>query len=360
MPGSFYLPVYLTVISLLTCVQYTYYKRSNYGFLASRRVVDPVNSFLFAVLVSVFIGLRPQYWGFVDMNNYIDWYPVMWGYEFSFDWNAENFLFDNLYSFMSCSGIHWHYFFLVIAFIYFGCMWYSCWKLFPYDTQVAFLTCLAAFSTFSYGTNGVKAGAAASLFLTALSYRRNLLMTTLFLFLSLGFHHSMMLPIGAFILAYFYRNTKVYFLVWGLCLLMAAAHITYFQTLLAGFSDERGTDYLLSVGNDWGGKTGFRIDFIIYSAMPILVGYWAIFRRGVRSMFYEFVLSVYLITNAIWLLCMYASFTNRIAYLSWSMYPIVLIYPFLNENFGKDRYKQFAKVTLFHLLFTLFMEIVYY
>ena len=120
-------------------------------------------------------------------------------------------------------------------------------------------------------------------------------------------------------------------------------------------------NYLNDVNGAWGGKTGFRIDFVIYSAMPILVGYWAVYKKKLQlSKIYTCLLNLYMVLNGTWMLCMYANFTNRIAYLSWFLYPIVLIYPYLNENWGPTRYKDFSKVMLAHLGFTLFMKFVYY
>ena len=78
------------------------------------------------------------------------------------------------------------------------------------------------------------------------------------------------------------------------------------------------------------------------------------------SNLYKNLLNLYLCLNGIWMLCMYAAFTNRIAYLSWFLYPIVLVYPFLQEDWGKGRYRTFSMVMLGHLGFTLFMSIVYY
>lgn len=360
MSALLYYPVYLTILTLLTLYQYNYYRSVRSIAINARKYVSPIPSLFLAIVLTFFIGLRPQAGIFVDMNNYIAWYIPHMGDYFIFDPEAENFLFDNLYSYMACSGYHWKNFFLVIAAIYYGGMWVACRKLFPRDTLVAFLACAAAFSTFSYGTNGVKAGAAASLFLIAMAYWRNWKVFVPFLFLSLGFHHSMVMPIVAFGMAYLYRQTKHYFYAWAVCLLMAMLHVTFFQTLFAGMSDESGAGYLMSDGSEWGGKEGFRIDFVLYSAMPVLVGYWIIFKRRVRSVFYEFLLSIYLTTNAVWMLCMYANFTNRIAYLSWFMYPVVLIYPFFLDRLGPRRYKQLALVVLLHLLFTIFMHVVYY
>ena len=360
MPGDYYQPTYLTFVSIITFYLCLYYRQVNYQTISNRTEVSVRSSCLLAIAVAIFIGLRPKASCFIDSNNYIAFYNFIKGHSFRFNPDAENFLFDNLFTWMAANRFGWHFFFLVIACIYFIGTWIACRKLFPKDVLMAFLVFLAAFSTFSYGTNGIKAGAAASLFLIAVAYYENKWIALLFLFLSLGFHHSMTLPIGAFLLAYFYKNTKAYFIAWGICLLMAALHIFYFQNLLAGMSDERGADYLMSSGQNWGGKSGFRLDFVIYSAMPVLVGYWAIFRKYIQSRTYEFILSIYLTTNGVWMLCMYANFTNRIAYLSWFLYPFVLIYPFLNEDWGENKYRTFAWVAFLHLSFTLFMSIIYY
>lgn len=236
--------------------------------------------------------------------------------------------------------------------------------MFPQDTLAAYLVFLAAFSTFSYGTNGIKAGAAGAIFLMALSYRKNLKICIPLILLSYGCHHSMIMPIVAFILTLIYKNSKVYFAGWCFCLLIAIAHITFFQELFAGIlsdSGDSGANYLSEIGNEWGGRTGFRIDFVIYSAMPILVGYWAVYKKRLQlSKIYTCLLNLYMTLNGTWMLCMYANFTNRIAYLSWFLYPIVLIYPYLNENWGPRRYKDFSMVMLAHLGFTLFMKFIFY
>ena len=175
----------------------------------------------------------------------------------------------------------------------------------------------------------------------------------------------MKLPIVAFILASLYKNPKMYLAVWGMCVLISLAHITWFQNLFAQISadngDASGANYLLgSDANGWGGKSGFRYDFVLYSAMPIWVGYYALYKKKIKSASYNFVLNTYTVLNSVWMLCMYAEFTNRIAYLSWFMYPFVLIYPLVCENWGIQKYRTLSKIMLYHLGFTLFMQIIYY
>ena len=154
--------------------------------------------------------------------------------------------------------------------------------------------------------------------------------------------------------------------LWIACFVIAAFHINYFQNLFVMVGsdvDDKILDYLGEDLNSFQGarlKGGLRIDFILYSFIPILIGWIALFKKRIQSGRYTFLLNLYTFINAIWMLCMYALFTNRIAYLSWLMYPVVLIYPFLREKWGKDQYKTFRWVAYGHLAFTLFMTFIYY
>lgn len=360
-PASLYQNIYLTLVTIMTLVVYNQYQSKNGLREFSPSRTDAIAGALVLFLV-IFIGFRPLngvY--FQDMANYAINYTVFYeGATFFFDIETENKIFDNLFAWWGSVRLGYTSFFVFVATIYFVGAYLGIRKLFPNHRLTAFLVFLAAFSTFSYGTNGIKAGAATSLFIWALGYRENLKICIPLVLLSWGFHHSMIMPVAAFVVTLFFKNPRYYFAGWGFCALMAAAHVTTFAQLFAGAADESGAGYLMGGGGD-GTKGGFRIDFIIYSAMPILVGWYAVVKRRLRvSEMYINLLNLYLCLNGIWMLCMYANFTNRIAYLSWFLYPFVLIYPFLNEQWGRDRYKKFALVMLGHLGFTLFMNVIYY
>lgn len=361
-----YYTVYLIIVTIITCFVSYNYSGKNGLVECSLKSKNTIGTFLLALFMVMFIGFRPASSAFVDMMNYITFYHAFHeGSVFVFDKEAENLLFDNYFAWVGSMDLGTTFFFVSIAAIYFICTYIACRRMFPQDTLAAFLVFLAALSTFSYGTNGIKAGAAAAIFLMALSYRKNLKICIPLILVSWGFHHSMIMTVVAFALTLVYKNSKVYFAGWCFCLLIAMAHITFFQELFAGIlsdsGDSSGANYLNAVDNEWGGKTGFRIDFVIYSTMPILVGYWAVYKKRLQlSKIYTCLLNLYMTLNGTWMLCMYANFTNRIAYLSWFLYPIVLIYPFLNENWGALRYKTLSKVVLAHLGFTLFMNFIYY
>lgn len=350
--GLLYQYIYLFVVTICTMVAIRTTR------LPSERE-NFIGALLLCIIMIVFIGTRPVCYEFGDMGNYDLYWDVVADWH-GFDWNAENVVFDNMFNFMAGHGFSKRFFFIFIAFIYFICMFITCVKLFPNHVLLSFLVCLAAFSTFSYGTNGIKAGAAASLFLVALAYRDVIPVSILFLFLSWGFHHSMQMPVAAYVLTLIFKNEKYYFYGWLFCFAMSACHVSFFQNLFAGMSDSSGAGYL--GGEDtYNTVKGFRIDFVVYSAMPVVIGYYVKFKYKLMDKLYDIMLNMYLCTNGIWMLCMYANFTNRIAYLSWFMYPVLLLYPcFQIENLTHPLVVNRNKFILYHLGFTLFMNIIYY
>ena len=347
----------------LLVVAFTYSAMTRYAYVDMTMPERENNSRIgaslaLAVGIVWLIGLMPLTGHYTaDRANYVSWYVIYVNHFTGFSWHKTNFVFDNFYEYIAGKGISAEFVFLPVSIIYIGCLLWACKRYFPNDTLLAFVVALGAFSSYSYGTNGAKAGAAASLFLVALAYRENKKLAALFCFLSIGFHHSMIAPIAAFVLALFIKEKKYFLYIWLVSLVMAAFHVTYFQGVFAGYSNERGTDYLQNTSNI---VSGFRPDFILYSAIPILLGYYLTKKYDIKSEIYNFLWNVYTTTNAVFLLCTYASYINRIAYLSWAMYPVVILYPFLNFDLGEKQYQYLRYVVYGHLGFTLFMDIVYY
>lgn len=329
---------------------------------------------IFVAFLILLIGLRPMgpdtSWMWADSANYKHSYNIREGYSFVFNPYTENLIWDNLFDWWASNSLGISPLFLFGDTIYFGCTYLACRKWFPRDTTMAYLVFLGAFSTFSYSFNGVKAGIAGAIFLLGLAYYEKRALSVALILISWGFHHSMQMPVAAYILTLFYKNPKWYFYGYAFCVVMSVFHVTFFANMFASLSnDERGAEYLLATGaEEYAHITGFRPDFLLYSVIPILVGYKIVLKEKLKvSKLYSALLHMYICTNGIWCLCMYASYSNRIAYLSWFMYPFVLIYPFLKEDLkgmlflkSRNQYVQLAKVASYHLYFTLFMELVFY
>lgn len=359
----------LLVASILTFIQYQKYELSTYDSTAANTLKTEYIGIALCVFFTLLIGLRPlQFaWQFGDSSAYKLSYRALAGRTFILNLSTTNIIWDNLFKYWASHRIGLSYLFLLSDALYFGCTYLACRKWFPNDTLPAYLVFLGAFSTYSYSNNGVKAGIAASIFLLGLAYYEKKWVSIILVLVSWGFHHSMQLPVAVYVLTFFWRNPKWYFYFWAFCAVMSILHIEVFAGIFAGMSDKSGAKYLTEHGRD-SYLTGFRPDFLIYSAMPVWIGYRLVMKDGLEiSKTYSLLLRIYLLTNGVWLLCMYASFTNRIAYLSWFMYPFVLIYPFLKDDLhesaflgGNDQHSMFAKIMAYHLCFTLFMELIYY
>lgn len=347
------LTVVLTIILTLS-----YNSRKSRIRNLNNRTQDKIG-FVISMALALFIGFRPMSKIFVDMVNYEEVYQAfMYKQPFEFDTKAENLIFDNLFAFLGAYGVDITVLFVIMAVLYFCVTFKALSLMFPSNALYAFVAFLGAFSTYSYSTNGVKAGVAATFFLLALACWNKKIWAIIFLLISLGFHHSMIMPVCAFILCNFVKSEKIYLSIWVIALIISAAHITFFQELFGSMADDQGAKYLTKVNVDWGGKTGFRYDFVLYSLLPIVVGWIAIFRRGLKSSGFRMLYNTYVLTNAIWLLCMYAAFTNRIAYLSWLMYPVVLVYPYLRADRKNKRYGEMNLLIWIQVLFSLFMTYV--
>lgn len=362
--SAYYHLIYLCVIAILSFFmihKYSNFQHERLFYSDNESNLMPI--FIIASLFILFIGLRDPYSDyFGDSQAYTFFYERNLGDDFSVEWDEYNPLFQGSFMLFSSLDIPIKFFYVFIATIYFGGIAYSCYKFFSKDSVAAFLVYVAAFSTYTFSVNGIKAGAAASLFLVALSLtiKEVKIWPWVFLALSLGFHHSMKVPIAAFVICKFIKEPKLYLCFWSLCFIVAALHLTYFQYLFTSFGDEKTMAYLgrESIRNEFEILGGFRIDFILYSMMPLVIGWYGLYKLHIRSESYTFLLNVYTLVNAIWMLCIYAPFTNRIAYLSWLMYPVVLIYPLLKTNWGVRQYRLFGIIAMLHLFFTLFMYFI--
>lgn len=358
--ADLYYPLYFLLVSIMTIIVCNNYATYSVDRVISNFRTNNSSLLVLTVFLIIVIGFRPAARIFTDMSNYIIVFNARSGEIFQPSWDVENKIFDNYMNLLISLGFKPVALFFTTAIVYFSCMSIALKKIFPKDALLAFIVYLAAFSTLSYGTNGIKAGAAASMFMLAIAYRENLKLLILFSALSWGLHHSMFFVIAGAATVTFYKKTKHYFLFWCFALLCAAAHITFFQELFASASDAKGASYLSSEGTDYFRTTTFRLDFVLYSAFPVFIGYKMYFKYKIRSEMYEWILNLYLVLNGIWMLCMYAEFTNRIAYLSWFILPILIIYPYLNEYVNSQQYKILNKVVYVQLAFSLFMNFIYY
>jgi hypothetical protein len=118
--------------------------------------------------------------------------------------------------------------------------------------------------------------------------------------------------------------------------------------------DDRFSEYLTEQTGDTFSRAGFRWDFLLYSAIPVLVGWFFIFRKGYADKFYLWLFNIYLVANAFWILVVRANFSNRFAQISWFIMPLVLIYPFFMKKFWNDQSVRTGTAVVVFYLYTFY------
>lgn len=223
---------------------------------------------------------------------------------------------------------------------------------------------IGAFSFYTYSVNGIRNGVACSFVILALgsmcSGKR--VWPIVFSFIAISCHKSTALPLVCMFFTYFIRNPKLMYLAWFGAIALSLAFgetlgnlfslLNYDDRLAANM--QRGED----VAAEWGEvlENRFRWDFLLYSSMPIILGAYTLFVRKVYNNTYLILLGTYIYANSFWVLVIRGLFSNRFAYLSWFIYPIVLAYPLFNlPVFKKDHSKKAAYILLAHLGFTISM-----
>lgn len=352
--------MYVTL--LFTCYYFfKLYSQNNIIFQNSNNIFV----FLYIVFLVIFLGLRPisgYYFG--DTSNYALWFQNM-VYQDSYESDESKEWFFNWLMYTCSKTIDVHGFFLIIEIFYIVPVLWACYKFVGNHYLLMFLVCMGAFSFYSYGTNGIRNGMACSLIIAALAcVNRNIVCKFIaggLCFLAFNVHRSTALPIICMVASFFVRDTR-YVMGWWLfsivLSLVAGGPIEAFFTGL-GF-DDRMQEYSSSnIDASMFKSIGFRWDFLLYSAVPIVLGYYVVFIRKVWDKNYLLLLNTYILCNSFWVMMIRASYSNRFAYLSWFIYALVLAYPCLKLPVWKDQGTKTALIFLGHFGFTLFMYWLY-
>ncbi len=235
----------------------------------------------------------------------------------------------------------------------------------PNKTLLALLFIWSSLSFYTYGVNGIRNGLACHVFILALSYLvdRRYVVGALLCLAAFGIHRSIMLPIAAALVSIFFiKSPKTAIRFWCISILLslvAGGAITNFFASL-GF-DDRMSGYT-SAGADMSefSHTGFRWDFLLYSAMPVWLTWYVAVKGRIRDRVFNILSTTYILSNAFWVMVIASSFSNRFAYLSWFLYPVVIAYPLINLRVWRDQDHKTGLILLAYCGFTLFMELVYW
>lgn len=314
--------------------------------------------YAFVVILCLYMGLRPPYSGyFGDTGNYASAYDLMQrGVEVKIE---KDYLFNYFMKF--CSGIiDVHTFFLILEIFYIlPCVLFS-HKYFGKYWFYAMFMFMASFSFWPMGVNGLRNGLGTAFFIMGLCYYNNKKYWMYFWF-ALGYfmHASVVIPIAAFIIANFYKNPKIYIYIWFLAIPLSLVGGSSWAGIFSdlGFAD-RTEGYLTNSEENMSqfSQTGFRWDFLLYSGAAVSAGAYFIFKKKITDSFYIHIFGIYCIANAFWILVITAAFSNRFAYLSWFLMPVIIAYPMFRYRIWKEQYKIFGAILFVYFMFTYYMN----
>lgn len=261
---------------------------------------------------------------------------------------------------MSDSG----WLFVVSTFYTLG-MCFAAWRWLPRHYTMAVIFMFTAFSFFGYANNGIRQGMASSMILAAMALltpidrkavARNIIAIVLFI-LAISTHFSMAVAMMAAIVAFFFPSEKIPFYIWGICLILSPFTSEVFLSIGHFFTDDYRLDYYQQFEDvSIFSRTGWRWDFILYSSMPVLMGWWVIFKKKITTSSYTFLISCYLYTNSAWMLLNSVPYSNRFAYISWFMYPLLLAYPLGRFRIFKNQSLWAGAILILCVAFTIIVD----
>lgn len=355
-PIEHYSTVYHIGISFLVlvfCIELTKYSSNS----TATKVPLSIFSFVVLTYVILFIGLRDPYASSLylgDTGQYTRTFNSINDIDISITKDVGFYVFMKL---LSPIGVKMFY--LICAAIYILLPHITFKKWFGKYAIIATIVMITSMSFWSFGINGLRNGLAAAFFIYAIGLRRKTVWMIVWMIISISFHKSMLLPTVAYFLSRYVNNTKYLIYIWSGSILVSffvgkssEIFINNFFDLI-GFQDSRIDNIYADELDGLSLNRGFRIDFILYSSVAIILGYYYVIKKGFKDVLYTRLLNTYIIANTAWILLIYVNYTNRVAYLSWFLMPIIFIYPLLRGLQLKNKIRWEQSIIMGSLIFTL-------
>ena len=358
-----YFPLYLTLIGVLcTITAFRYIGSSSYSLQEEQQPF--ITPLLLCIFLVIWLGYRPAHYIFGDTVNYAFGYRRLVPGIIAIDWNKE-WVWEWIT--MTCKSLNLSVeaYFMVAEVGYILSVLWAVKKFTPINPLLGILFVISSLMFYTFGVNGVRNGLACHLTLLgmAFAFENKYISCFIVYLIAFGIHRSVALPITAFIVGYLFKNKVKYALfIWflsiPLSLVFGGSAIALFTSL--GF-DDRMNNYT-DANNDMSifSSTGFRWDFLLYSFFPTLMIWYICIKRKIVDYWYNVLAITYCLCNAFWIMVITAEYSNRFAYLSWFMYPIIIAYPLINLPVWEDQDRKTGFILLAYCGFTLFMELVFW
>lgn len=361
-----YSQVYYWCAFILCAIVFLRYSMSaNNALLLKQNTFVP--ALLLCVLAILFLGLRPTSIAFGDMMTYAK------GYRYGqMTGNAVvskgEWVFASLQQICLNLGLPETIFFLICAIGYIYFQYWACQRLLWENVWIAMLFILSAFEFYVFAVNGVRNGLACAIVMVAMTIaiqakgnKFQLLLAASIAYLATGIHKSTIIPIlCAFVAIKLIKNPKQALMIWLVSIVVSLVAGGFFVGLVGDMMAGESTynDYTHHQTESEFSHSGFRWDFLLYSAMPVWLIYYVTIKRKIRERVFDFLAVTYLLANSFWILVIRVNYSNRFAYLSWFLYPLVLAYGLIRLKIWEDQDRRIGFFLMAHAGFTLFMFLI--
>lgn len=366
LPPILYYPAYLYSVMALIVLTYLCHAHSKGAALLKKAETFPLPTLCYALLLTLFMGLRPFSNAFGDTGMYVHWYDNIISSYDKAEWGTE-WLWTDIAFLCKSLKLSASTYLLVIECIYIGTAYLCCHILMKRNVWIAFLFVVSSFSFFSYGVNGLRNGAALHILLFVIALitetKTPKIICAALCLAAIFIHKSSTLPVASLFCAiYWIKNPKQAINLWIASIFISLIAGNAIGNIFASLGfDDRMNGYFNSQNSEAAmsefSQTGFRFDFLLYSAMPVIMTWYVTVKRQINDRKFNIIAITYIISNSFWIMVIRAAFSNRFAYLSWFLYPVVIAYPLLRLRIWDDQDKKTMQILLLYAGFTFFMYI---
>lgn len=309
------------------------------------------------------IGLRPVSGAFGDTVNYALVYSRLDPHHVSMNWSGE-WIWQWLMNGCKAAGLSVNMFFLIVAAGYVYSALFAVYRFMPTDPMLGVVFLLCSLMFFPFAVNGLRNGLACHLVLLGMSllFDDRWVPGLLFCLIAFGIHRSVILPIVfIFVGLFLMRDVKYAIVFWLASIVVSLVFGNYIAEFFSNLGlDDRMTQYVRIDDMSEFSREGFRWDFLLYSACPILMAWYVCIWKECSDNWYNALCTVYILCNAFWIMVIRSAFSNRFAYLSWFLYPIIIAYPLVNRKLREDQDRFTGWVLLAYASFSVFMWFVFW
>lgn len=349
-PSSFYHTFYLILFALLVSFQSLKLSETNNRLLYQTSNPGYGKALILSIFLIIFFGSRdPNSIFFADTMGYASRYNIIKEFGKNSVWysiissQSSEIIWSKILLLFAQAKLGVSIWFTFISCVYILSILFSLKKFFPNHIYLSTVFAFLNFGFYGGAVNGIRSGMALSLILLALSLiigkQRKLIGAFILMLIAFEIHTSVVLPIICILVSiYFIKKPKLSIVIWCISILGSLFLGNFFTSFFSSLGfDDRLSSYMdygqeLSTMDNISTKIGFRWDFLIFSAVPIIWGWWIIKKKGLNDKAYNIIFNTYVLANSFWVLVIRAAFSNRFAALSWFLYFLVLIYPLLKHN----------------------------